>query len=212
MIYRRIQFFLLLSIHLLSAAESTDSSNTTLFHLSTWPSHAEISLGKPPQASNLKPLYTPAIIPIPKDSNLQQVYLFLPGYQTVSRWIQLQPAPHNHFFIHLQEESDSLALKEHRDFLRKRQHKKWGNHLRWISAAPAAATVLLGWLAQREYDQALTQQKRANASILTSGEHYEEILDQYHSHIQQGDRWKKKALLSLSVTLLLLSGGIVLNF
>ena len=188
------------------------AQESTIIHIDTWPSNAEVSLSVPPDASNLQPLHTPAQQEIVMDSNTMRVYFFKPGFHEATLTVRLKPSPTNYLFFHLQPETDSLLIEKQNDFLQKRSGKIWAKRT-WISASIPAGLALF-FLSQAAYSYHLASQEKKNAtqSIFTNDAPYASFVNQFHQHVHDGNNAKKRAVIASGITGLFFVAGFVIYF
>lgn len=202
-------FYFLLFSSLLFAEDSIQ------FQLSSFPPHADIYLGSPPNSFSQKaPFSTPATIRLPVDSTQVLVTLFKKDYSDTTIDIKLIPNERGEAFltIMLKQELNESILEQQKKDLFRRAKREYG-HMILLGTIPASvATIINALIMQYHISEAEARSTEIDKNLIRQNEHFKSLKDDFHHHRHHAQNFKRGTLISAVATSLFLIVGCTLSF
>ncbi len=197
-----------------SAVFGNDSDSTFRLHLSSFPSHAEVFLGKRPASFARKStIQTPVTLEIPKDSLLFRLTLFKMEFADTTLDVKFKHREGDQYLmIMLSPEESESKLERQQEILDQRRYREWGKNLTKVSGVPLLASFVFAGFSAYHFEQTKKKAEQINNTRIRENDSFKTLTNDFHDEKKKGKDFRNYAAVSLGISLLLFSAGIYFYF
>jgi hypothetical protein len=217
-VYKQYPDSLVKEIKTVELKSATDTLNLqfklkkseTALRISSFPSHAEVWIDRNPDLNILPYRYTPSLI-TEIEGGIHKIALRKTGYLDTLINIRIHPYEMNYFTVKLKSASDDYIM-EQEIFERKRDARKTGKYIIGWSLLPALTGLWCYYESWNYFYKTRDIQKDISQSLITQGENYEHLRQDFRNSKKQTADYEAKAIRLALLTTLSLGAGFYLYF
>lgn len=186
---------------------------TKYLHISTNPSIAEVYVNNPRPDHASSPDYKlPGFIPVPAGDESIMVSIFRVDFADTLINVHLSEKDTSYLIVSLRPNYDEALTEMQLDELSHRSRRRVGHRLLWTSIVPLLVGGISAGITAYEINQADDIKKKMDNSLITVGEKYQGMRDDFSDHRNNAKTAKRIMEGSLIAGGLILSTGIILSF